>query len=123
MANDEGIVKWMFKKLNIPQDQHNICDNNRQLKILALREAGWEYSIAAIKPPGSIIDGIDSLNSIKVYYTASSKNLKYEQENYCRKVDRFGVVLEEPEDVNNHLIDPTRYIYQFLQDQGVATRK
>lgn len=119
---EEGIVKWMFRKLGVPTDAYIVCDNNRPLKILALRDAGWEYAIAAIKPPGSVIDGIDSLNNIKVYYTSSSINLKYEQENYSRKVDRFGVVLEEPEDKDNHTIDPARYIFQFLADQEIIKK-
>jgi len=54
-----------------------------------------------------------------VYYTASSKNLKYEQENYRRKVDRYGIVLEEPEDTNNHLMDTARYGAEFLRSQGI----
>lgn len=119
---DEGMVKWMFRKLGIPFDRYTVCDNNRQFKILALRDAGWEYSIAAIKPPGSVIDGIASLLNLKVYFTKSSENIRYEQENYCRKVDNNGVVLEEPEDCNNHIIDPVRYILQFLQDQGIIKK-
>ncbi len=116
---DEGIVKWKFGKLGIPNNRVIVCDNNRPLKIIALREAGWDYAIAASKPQGSIIDGIDLLNNLKVFYTSSSTNLKYEQENYSRKIDRNGVILEEPEDIDNHLIDPARYIALFLQSQGV----
>lgn len=121
-ATDEGIVKWKFGKLGISMSNVVVCDNNRTLKILALRDAGWEYAIAAIKPPGSVIDGIDLLNNLKVFYTASSVNLKYEQENYSRKVDRYGIILEEPEDIDNHLIDPARYIALFLQNQGIIRK-
>jgi len=96
-----------------------VCDNNRPLKIIALRNAGYEYAIAAVKGAGSIIDGISLLSGLKVYYTASSTNLKYEQENYSRMVDRYGIVLEEPEDNNNHLMDPARYGAEFLRSQGI----
>jgi phage terminase large subunit len=120
-AADEGIVRWLFGKLGINKNNVIVCDNNRTAKILALRNGGWEYAIAADKKPGSVIDGIDLLNNIKVYYTSTSKNLKYEQENYSRKVDRYGVVLEEPEDLDNHLMDPARYIAMFLRNQGVIT--
>ena len=118
-AAEEGIVKWMFKRLGIPKTRTVVCDNNRETKIVALRKAGWEYAIAASKPKGSILDGVDTLNNIKVYFTASSKNFKYEQENYCRKTDRFGVVLDEPEDVNNHHMDNARYIASYLQKKGI----
>lgn len=116
---DEGLVTWMFGKLNINKKANIICDNNRPLKITALWEAGFDYATAAPKPPGSIIDGITGLTNMKVYFTSSSTNLKYEQENYQREVDRYGVVLEEPIDKDNHLIDPTRYVWLFMVMQGI----
>lgn len=119
---DEGIVSWMFNKLAINKNNTIICDNNRKAKIIALREAGWEYAVAASKLPGSIIDGIDLLNDIKVYFTSCSTNFKYEQENYSRKVDRYGVVLEEPEDTDNHLQDPLRYIAIYLKEEGIISK-
>jgi len=122
-AAEEGIVKWKFGKLGIPQNAVIVCDNNRPLKIIALREAGWEYAVAATKGANSIIDGLDLLCNLKVFYTASSLNLKYEQENYSRKVDRFGTVLEEPEDMDNHLAgDPARYVALFLQSEGIIRK-
>jgi phage terminase large subunit len=119
---EEGLVKWIFNKLQIPFNRYIICDNNRVLKILALREAGWEYSVAAEKARGSVIDGITLLTDLRVYYTASSTNIDYEQENYSRKEDNYGVVLEEPEDLNNHLIDPARYVALYLFNQGIIKK-
>lgn len=116
---DEGLIAWKFRKLGIEQDRIIVCDPNRTLKIMALRAAGWEYAIAASKPAGSIIDGISGLSNMKVYYTSRSENFAYEQENYSRKVDRYGIVLEEPEDVDNHLMDDLRYIYLFLKKEGI----
>lgn len=114
-----GIVRHVFQHLNIDKKKYIICDNNRPLKIQALWDAGYDYALAASKLPGSIIDGIDILNSMKVYYTSSSFNIKYEQENYERTVDRYGVVLNEPVDKHNHLIDPSRYIAIFLKLMGI----
>lgn len=116
---EEGLVRWYFNKLNIPKNAYTVCDTNRPLKIMALHECGFDYAIAAPKPPGSIIDGLNLLTNLKCYYTSSSKNLKYEQENYERQVDRYGIVLEEPCDKDNHLIDPARYIALFLSMMGI----
>lgn len=118
-GEDEGLVSFMFRKLNISTESIVVCDSNRKLKILALRDSGWEYALAAKKGPGSIKDTTDLLNGMKVYYTKSSENLKYEQENHSRQVDRYGIVLDEPEEDNNHLLDPARYIAQYLQDEGI----
>lgn len=120
-AQDEGIVTFMFNKLGIDRKNPVICDSNRHLKIVALRRAGWP-AVPAMKKAGSIIDGIDLLNNLKVYYTSSSKNLKYEQENYSREVDKYGVVLEEPEDCDNHHMDPARYIATYLQHIGIIKK-
>lgn len=114
-----GIVKYVFSKFNIPFDANIDCDYNRTTKILALRDLGWEYAVSALKPAGSIMDGIDLLNDVDVYYTSDSVDLKYEQENYSRKVDRSGSVLDEPEDDNNHLLDPARYIALRLRSNGM----
>lgn len=116
----EGFIMWFFNKLGIKKEQYIACDTNRPEKIKALRDAGYDYAFGAYKGPGSIVDGVDGLRSMKVYYTSSSINLKYEQENYSREVDRYGVVVEGKfEDLNNHLIDPARYIYQFLRREGI----
>ena len=119
-GNDEGIVTWMFKRLGIPFERAIICDNNRGSKIRALRVTGWEYAQPANKV--LITDGIDLLKNLRVYYTSDSINLKYEQENYSREVDRYGKVLEDPEDLNNHLMDPARYIAIYLRMQGVINK-
>ena len=117
---EEGFILWYFKKLGIDPNRPIICDNNRPLKIIALRKAGFGMAVATQKYAGSIIDGIDLLNNMDVYYTNTSKNLEYEQEMYSRRTDaRTGEVLEEPEDMNNHLIDPTRYVALFLQSMGI----
>lgn len=116
---EEGIVAWIFRRLEIPYNGIIVCDNNRPDKILALREAGWEYAIAAVKGPGSIVEGIDLVSKLQVFYTESSENLEKEQEEYERKVDRYGVVLEEPVDKNNHIMDPIRYVCQYLRSEGI----
>lgn len=116
LKREQGLVSWKFNKLQIPEDRVIVCDTNRPIKIVALRNNGWEYAIAAVNK--AILDGINLLTNLKVYYTSTSINLKYEQENYSHQVDRHGEVLEEPEDIDNHLIDPTRYVALYLQHIG-----
>lgn len=115
----EGFVIWLFNKLGVNKDRPVICDNNRPAKIKALREAGYEQAIAADKPPGSKLDGIDILSKLEVYYTSCSKNVEYEQENYSYATDKKGEQLEEPEDGNDHTIDPTRYVVNKLRELGI----
>ena len=118
-STDEGIVSWLFNKLGVDKNNIIVCDNNKTTKIQALRKGGWENAVAALKAAGSITDGIDLLNNLRVYYTSDSINLKYEQENYSRQTDRSGIVLDEPEDLDNHLMDCCRYVALFLQHLGI----
>lgn len=123
-SNEEGIVTWAFGKWGIPQTADIICDTNRRMKIIALREAGWEYAVGlTTKETGTgktaIVDGIDLLNNLPVYFTSDSININREQKNYSRKVDRTGTVLEEAEDFYNHHMDGIRYVASFLQAQGI----
>jgi len=121
-GENEGFVTWLFNRLNIPKDIDIVCDTNRPLKIHALRKSGWERAIGAAKIAGSILDGIDLLDNLEVYYTDTSLNLAYEQENYSRVVDKYGVVQEEAEDKDNHLMDPSRYIALHLQKHGIIKK-
>lgn len=119
---EEGLVSWRFNKLGIPKNAIIICDPNRPEKIAALRRSGYSYAQIANKPAGSITFGIDTLNDMPVYFTKSSTNYKYEQENYSRQVDRYGVVLEDPEDFDNHLMDDSRYIAGYLRRQRIINK-
>jgi hypothetical protein len=121
-TDEDGLVSWLFGLLGIPQGSDIICDSARPRKIRALRSSGWEYAIGVGKGPGSVIDGIGILLNLRVYYTSTSINIKHEQENYSRRVDRYGVVLEEPEDFNNHHLDWIRYVALYLQDIGVISK-
>jgi phage terminase large subunit len=116
---EEGLIKWLFAQKDINKNRPIICDNNRVEKIKALRSMGFDYALRATKTKGSILDGIDILNGLEVYYTQDSKNIENEQKNYSRVIDRYGVVLEEPEDKNNHLMDAVRYIVLFLRKEGI----
>jgi phage terminase large subunit len=116
-GDEEGIVTWMFNKLGIDKNKEVICDTNRPLKIAILRRGGWN-AIPAVKAKNSILDGIDLLDNLEVYYTKSSVNIAYEQENYSRKEDNKGVVLEEPEDMDNHHMDCARYGTLYFLGRG-----
>ena len=120
-GDDEGIVTWLFSKLGISERTEIVADNNRPMKIIALRRGGWTAHPAG-KLKGSIIDGIDLLDDLTVYYTRESVNIDYEQENYSRKTDRHGEVLEEPEDADNHCMDAIRYGALHLQRIGVVKK-
>ena len=115
---DEGLVSWMFTKLNIPKDKIIVCDSNRPIKIIALRRSGWEYAVS-VGGKTRLLDRIGTMQGLNVYYTSTSKNIEFEQENYSYQKDRFGVTLENPEDGNDHLINSIEYIAQKLFEMNI----
>lgn len=117
-SQDEGLVTWLFNKLEIQKTKYIVCDNNRPAKIQAARRAGWEYSVA-VGGKSKLLDRIGILQGLNIYYTSTSKNIEYEQENYSYKKDKFGVQQEEPIDQDNHTIDAIAYCVQKLFDLGV----
>ena len=121
-ANDngehEGLIGWLFTKLNIEKSSAIVCDNNRPTKILSLRNAGWDYAIA-VGGKSKLLDRIGILSGMNIFYTDCSKNIETEQENYCYSKDRHGVVQEEPIDQDNHTIDAIAYCCQYMFDEGV----
>jgi hypothetical protein len=116
-GEEEGIVSWMFNKLNIDKSCPVVADTNRPMKLAMLRRMGWDVH-GANKIKNSIIDGIDLLHNLRVFFTSVSENIDHEQENYSYKVDHHGTVLETPEDLDNHSIDAIRYVALHLQRES-----
>ena len=118
----DGFVTWMFEKLNIPKNAVIICDSNRPEKIISLRRAGWEYAQAVDGSSKKILDGIDLLHNLDVYYTDASPNIEYEQRVYCWDKDKNENHLEKPIDQDNHHIDRIRYGAMWWQKKGLIRK-
>jgi PBSX family phage terminase large subunit len=70
---------------------------------------GWNV-YGAVKAKGSINSGIGKIMDMEVFVTEGSTNLWEEYAHYVWAMDKNGLPTDEPEDANNHLMDPTRYI-------------
>ena len=110
-----GVVVYLLTKLGVPKDAFLVCDSARPDHILTLRRFGWEYAYGIDKPKGSIMHGISQLQATNVFYTENSNNLDFEYQNYRYKKDRLGVIDDEAEDDNNHLMDALRYLRRHFE--------
>lgn len=115
---NEGLIGWVFNRVNVKKNTIIVCDNNRPNKIISLRRSGWEYAVA-VGGKSKLLDRIGMLNGLNVFYTDASKNIEFEQENYCYSKDKFGAIQEEPTDQNNHTIDAIAYAVQQMFGDGI----
>lgn len=76
--------------------------------------------LAARKGAGSLNAGIEKLKEFDVYYTGRSRNIKRETGMYIWKKNELGDPTNTPIDLNNHILDATRYaVYtHFYRDKN-----
>lgn len=77
-----------------------------------------EYNIsvlAANKGPGSVNHGIQYVQDQQISVTKRSTNLIKEYRNYLWKTDKEGIILNVPEDGNDHALDAVRYALESMR--------
>lgn len=62
-----------------------------------------------MKGAGSILAGIDKMNTMNIYVTRRSLNLQEELRNYTWDKDKDGHYINQPIDAYNHALDAARY--------------
>lgn len=87
-----------------------------------------EISLAGInihpvaKPAGSLLAGIQAMQSRRIFVTESSINAIKEFRNYTYQQNKDGKWLNEPIDDYNHIIDLTRYVI-YMETLGKRQQK
>lgn len=65
----------------------------------------------ATKGPGSVLQGIATVQGERISYTKRSRNIKIEYENYAWIEDKEGKNLNEPKPGYDHHMDGIRYVF------------
>jgi len=92
-----------------------VCDSNRRDKKFELQMAGIN-AMGATKGEGSKIDGIERIQEFEVFIHEDSKNAQFEFGVHKWIQDQStGKWLNEPEDKNDHIIDPVTYGLRFYR--------
>lgn len=96
-----------------------IADNAEPKSIQEWRKAGWKVR-PSVKGKDSVRFGIDWIKSHKIHIHPRCQNFINEIQAYSYRKDRNGKVLEEPEDVDNHLMDAMRYgLERLMKERSV----
>lgn len=96
------------KKLQELPEALVIADSAEPKSIDEIKHHGINI-IGAVKGPGSVNYGIQTVQDQRIYVTKRSTELIRENRNYLWKLDRDGRPLNVPEDMFNHALDAVRY--------------
>jgi phage terminase large subunit len=102
-------IIYNMTELGIEKTDSIWCDSALPQNIEELRRARFNAKPVDKK---SILHGIDLMKRNKLFITSSSKNILNEFGSYKWKVDKNGLLLDVPEDKNNHAIDAIRYVLE-----------
>lgn len=95
------------------------CDSAEPDRIEELCRAGYN-AIPAHKAQGTVKAGISMLQAAKIFSRPQNANLAAEAATYKWREDKDGKLLEEPTDINNHLLDALRYAIFTHHMQGMG---
>lgn len=85
------------------------ADNEKPEAIEEIKRAGFYNILPCKKGKGSVEEGIQFIQGLKLHITKRSTNLIKEVQSYQRKVDKDGNVLEAVEKSNDDGMDAGRY--------------
>lgn len=106
MTTPDLIKFYQDSKINPNSEIYG--DSARPDTIEEIYQSGFNMQ-PCVKGPGSIKAGIDWIKRHKVFVHPESLNLIKELRSYKWKVDKNEKTLDEPVDLNNHLLDALRY--------------
>jgi len=95
------------------------ADSAEPARIEDIYNAGFNIH-PCTKGQGSVKMGIDRVKTYDVRITADSTNLIAEKQGYKWKEDKYGVILDEPVEFEDHLMDAERY---FLGEQPLVNEQ
>ena len=103
----DDLVKKM-DELKVSKTDPIYADSARPDNIETIYRAGYNI-LPANKPKGSVNTGISFVKSTIIKSMPSNQNFNAEWGSYAWLRDKNGVILDDPEDKNNHAMDALRY--------------
>lgn len=125
MTNND-LIKFL-KAIGVQRHEQIIADSAEPKSIKEIADAGFNI-VGAEKGPDSIRIGIDRMKTYPICVTKRSHNTIREFRSYHWAVDKNGDIAKDnngqayPFDMNNHSIDPTRYVVLGITKAPTQTR-
>ena len=109
------MIKDMLKCM--PLDIYYNCDSSQPSQIEEMKRAGIK---ALSVRKNKVVDGIEWLRGKKIRVHPDCKHTIEELELYQWRVDKDDVILNEPLDTDNHLMDALRYAFRELMGESMV---
>lgn len=103
-------------KDRVPKDKWIIAESAEPARIQEFKKAGFKIR-PCTKDKDSVRFGIDFIKRRKIHIHPSCQNFINEIQSYKYREDKDGNVLDEPVDVNNHLMDALRYATELMRKE------
>ena len=98
-----------IKQTGIERTENIWCDSSEPQSIEEMRRAKLNAKPVSKK---SILHGIDLMKRHHNFILSSSQNILYEFNSYKWRTDKNGILLDTPDDKDNHTIDSIRYVLE-----------
>ncbi|GAB3927879.1 terminase large subunit [Larkinella terrae] len=110
------VLAQTLRQLRVYPSDIIVADSSEPRTISDLRQEGFTV-VQAIKGPGSVNAGIDTMRSYELFVTERSRNLQTELRSY-EWIMAGNVATNIPIDAFNHGLDASRYGARFLKQGG-----
>lgn len=107
-----------MKANGLTEDSVIVADSEAPDKIKEIQDAGFIYTLKSKKGAGSVKAGLDVCQQFEILITERSTKTITEIEMYQRKVDKDGVIAEEPEKGLDHAMDAMRNVIYYYYKTG-----
>jgi phage terminase large subunit len=115
IAYQKGLSNKMIADLLLQQPKARVIADSAEPKSIAELKS-YKLSVApAHKGPGSVLQGIQNVQSQWISVTKRSINIIKEYRNYVWITDKDGRILNEPVNIYNHAMDAGRYAMEDLR--------
>jgi phage terminase large subunit len=115
IAYQKGLSNKMIADVLLQQPKARVIADSAEPKSIGELKS-YKLSVApAHKGPGSVLQGIQNVQSQWISVTKRSINIIKEYRNYVWITDKDGRILNEPVDIYNHAMDAGRYAMEDLR--------
>jgi len=109
IAYQKGLSNKQIADIIKAQDRALVIADSAEPKSIDEIKIYGVTILPSVKGPDSVRNGIQRVQAQRISVTKRSVNLNREYRGYLWLTDKLGKIINEPQDIDNHLMDASRY--------------